>query len=258
MCIQDYGVKLTSTTVSILFNEGLMRMTLPTFTPLILTGVPVLIPQAWANSNTAWYFWNLCCIRYPLNQDKLRAMRTVLDTRNNPTPPSQMLFRLNPKSFNGRNVCFHIVWGTSKTKENGFFVFTLEGGWLCPVSADVALIRAGFLNGNRGKQFEELLGKVRFPTIFYSTPGEKFLHQMGHSNWRTFGVTMLCLPPALMLVLVMCLASLKTFLVSGAFIIIGLLLYPTLVHAKDRKWTQFDAGQPPLLAIHYSSKCNNL
>ena len=227
MCIQDYGVKLTSTTVSILFNEGLMRMTLPTFTPLILTGVPVLIPQAWANSNTAWYFWNLCCIRYPLNQDKLRAMRTVLDTRNNPTPPSQMLFRLNPKSFNGRNVCFHIVWGTSKTKENGFFVFTLEGGWLCPVSADVALIRAGFLNGNRGKQFEELLGKVRigeystfghpetwavgFPTIFYSTPGEKFLHQMGHSNWRTFGVTMLCLPLALMLVLVMCLALWRPF-----------------------------------------------
>lgn len=70
------------------------------------------------------------------------------------------------------------------------------------------------------------------------------LHRPYKVPLGTFGVTMLCLPPALMLVLVMCLASLKTFLVSGAVIIIGFLLYPTLVHAKDRKWTQFDAEQP--------------
>ena len=72
------------------------------------------------------------------------------------------------------------------------------------------------------------------------------LHRPYKVPLGTFGVTMLCLPPALMLVLVMCLASLKTFLVSGAVIFIGFLLYPTLVHAKDRKWTQFDAEQPPL------------
>ncbi|KAK7820014.1 putative polyamine transporter [Quercus suber] len=72
------------------------------------------------------------------------------------------------------------------------------------------------------------------------------LHRPYKVPLGTFGVTMLCLPPALMLVLVMCLASLKTFLVSGAVIIVGFLLYPTLVHAKDRKWTQFDAEQPPL------------
>nr|AFK48981.1 unknown [Medicago truncatula] len=35
-----------STTASILLNEGLTRMTSPTVTPLILTGVPVDIPQA--------------------------------------------------------------------------------------------------------------------------------------------------------------------------------------------------------------------
>ena len=72
------------------------------------------------------------------------------------------------------------------------------------------------------------------------------LHRPYKVPLGTFGVTMLCLPPALMLVLVMCLASLKTFLVSGAVIFIGFLLYPTLVHAKERKWTQFDAEQPPL------------
>ncbi len=72
------------------------------------------------------------------------------------------------------------------------------------------------------------------------------LHRPYKVPLQTFGVIMLCLPPALMLVLVMCLASVKTFLVSGAVIIVGFLLYPILVHAKDRKWVQFDAEQPPL------------
>jgi hypothetical protein len=72
------------------------------------------------------------------------------------------------------------------------------------------------------------------------------LHRPYKVPLQTFGVIMLCLPPALMLVLVMCLASVKTFLVSGAVIIMGFLLYPILVHAKDRKWVQFDAEQPPL------------
>lgn len=61
---------------------------------------------------------------------------------------------------------------------------------------------------------------------------------------QTFGVSMLCLPPAVLLVLVMCLASLRTFIVSGGVIIVGFLLYPALVHAKDRKWMQFDIEQP--------------
>ncbi|XVE49304.1 hypothetical protein DITRI_Ditri01bG0072200 [Diplodiscus trichospermus] len=57
---------------------------------------------------------------------------------------------------------------------------------------------------------------------------------------QTFGVTMLCLPPALLLVLVMCLASIKTFIVSGIVITIGIFLYFSLVHAKNRKWINFD------------------
>lgn len=71
------------------------------------------------------------------------------------------------------------------------------------------------------------------------------LHRPYKVPLQTFGVTMLCLPPAFMLVLVMCLASAKTFLVSGVVMITGFLLYPALVHAKDRKWTRFDAEQPP-------------
>ncbi|CAB4320971.1 unnamed protein product [Prunus armeniaca] len=70
------------------------------------------------------------------------------------------------------------------------------------------------------------------------------LHRPYKVPFQTFGATMLCLPPALLLVLVMCLASLRTYFVSGCVIIVGVLLYPLLVHAKDRKWAHFDAEQP--------------
>ncbi|KAK9286418.1 hypothetical protein L1049_014814 [Liquidambar formosana] len=70
------------------------------------------------------------------------------------------------------------------------------------------------------------------------------LHRPYKVPLQTFGVTMLCLPPTFLLVLVMCLASLKTLLVSGAVIILGLFLYPAVVHARDRKWARFDTEEP--------------
>ncbi|PSS02650.1 Polyamine transporter like [Actinidia chinensis var. chinensis] len=60
---------------------------------------------------------------------------------------------------------------------------------------------------------------------------------------QTVGATMLCLPPAILLVLVMCLASVKTYLVSGVVSIIGMILHPIVVHAKDKKWAKFHAEQ---------------
>ena len=60
---------------------------------------------------------------------------------------------------------------------------------------------------------------------------------------QTVGATLLCLPPAILLVLVMCLASVKTYLVSGVVSIIGMILYPVVVHAKDKKWAKFHAEQ---------------
>ncbi|KAH7575384.1 hypothetical protein ACOSQ2_005352 [Xanthoceras sorbifolium] len=60
---------------------------------------------------------------------------------------------------------------------------------------------------------------------------------------QTFGVTMLCLPPAVLLVLVMCLASVRTLLVSGGVVVLGFFLYPTLEQAKDRRWAEFDNHQ---------------
>jgi amino acid transporter len=61
---------------------------------------------------------------------------------------------------------------------------------------------------------------------------------------QTFWASMLCLPPALLLILVMCLASLRTFFVSGAVVIVGFILYPILVQAKNKKWLLFEAEQP--------------
>ncbi|CAK9143292.1 unnamed protein product [Ilex paraguariensis] len=60
---------------------------------------------------------------------------------------------------------------------------------------------------------------------------------------HTFGATMLCLPPAFLLVLVMSLASVKTFLVSGAVIIVGFALYPTILYAKDKGLVLFCTQQ---------------
>lgn len=138
-------------------------MTLPTVTPLILTGVPVEIPQAWANSKTVKYFLNLDRIWNALNQAKLSAKRTAPDTRNNPTPPSQMLLRPNPKSLKGRNVCLQRFLGISRTTARGFFLSEEDIACPCPASVELALILVSFacgLDGRQGKQFEELRGGV--------------------------------------------------------------------------------------------------
>lgn len=65
------------------------------------------------------------------------------------------------------------------------------------------------------------------------------LHRPYRVPLQTFGATMLCLPPAILLILVMCLASATTFLFSGAIILIGMVLYPSLIHAKNKKWIKF-------------------
>ncbi|EXC68327.1 Solute carrier family 7 member 13 [Morus notabilis] len=70
------------------------------------------------------------------------------------------------------------------------------------------------------------------------------LHRPYKVPFQTFGAIMLCVPPALLLVLVMCLASLRTFFASGAVIIVGLLLYRILVLVKDRNLMQFCSEQP--------------
>lgn len=67
------------------------------------------------------------------------------------------------------------------------------------------------------------------------------LHRPYKVPLQTFGAIMLCLPPAILLVLVMCLASARTFLVSGAVVIVGLFLYPISVLVKEKKLMRFNA-----------------
>ncbi|MCD9559694.1 hypothetical protein HAX54_017856 [Datura stramonium] len=71
-----------------------------------------------------------------------------------------------------------------------------------------------------------------------------FLHRPYKVPLQTFGAIMLCLPPALLLLFVMYLASLKTYIVSGSIIILGLFLYPAIVHAKEKKWCHFSTREP--------------
>ena len=74
------------------------------------------------------------------------------------------------------------------------------------------------------------------------------LHRPYKVPLQTFGATMLCLPPALLLALVMCLASLKTYLVSAGVIIFGFLLYPALLFIKYQNWARFKATEPVALS----------
>lgn len=65
------------------------------------------------------------------------------------------------------------------------------------------------------------------------------LHRPYRVPLNTLGVTMLCLPPSLLVILVMVLAAPKTFLISGAIIVIGFCLYPLLSLVKEKRWAKF-------------------
>lgn len=69
------------------------------------------------------------------------------------------------------------------------------------------------------------------------------LHRPYKVPFQTVGATVLCLPPALLLLFVMNLASIKTFIVSGSVIILGLFFYPAIVHAKEKKWCHFNTRE---------------
>uniref|UniRef100_A0A0D6R3A9 Amino acid permease/ SLC12A domain-containing protein n=1 Tax=Araucaria cunninghamii TaxID=56994 RepID=A0A0D6R3A9_ARACU len=66
-----------------------------------------------------------------------------------------------------------------------------------------------------------------------------------------FGVILLCLPPSLMLILVVMIASTKVMVVSLTAVLIGFLLYPCLGFVKKEKWAKFATSpELPNLEIH--------
>lgn len=67
---------------------------------------------------------------------------------------------------------------------------------------------------------------------------------------KTFWASMLCVPPTFLLFLVMCLATLRTFFISGAIIAFGFILHPILARVRDRKWMAFEGEYASLLSNH--------
>lgn len=65
------------------------------------------------------------------------------------------------------------------------------------------------------------------------------LHRPYKVPVETFWATIMCLPPAFLLILVMCLASIRTFLVSVAVFLLGLIMYPTMQFIKHKNWVKF-------------------
>ncbi|ONK64770.1 uncharacterized protein A4U43_C07F29730 [Asparagus officinalis] len=53
------------------------------------------------------------------------------------------------------------------------------------------------------------------------------------------GAILISLPPMFLLVLVMCLASTRTVIVSGLVILFGFVLYPAIGYVKYKKWVKF-------------------
>lgn len=77
------------------------------------------------------------------------------------------------------------------------------------------------------------------------------LHRPYKVPFQTFGAAMMCLPPALLLIVVICLATWRTFFVSAATVGLGFILYPLLVQARNRKWLEFEAEPSPFLSNAY-------
>ncbi|GJN35291.1 hypothetical protein PR202_gb24045 [Eleusine coracana subsp. coracana] len=60
----------------------------------------------------------------------------------------------------------------------------------------------------------------------------------------TAGAAAMCVPPVVLIVAVMCLASAKTVAVSAAVVVAGVALYVGVEHAKRRGWVEFLAPVP--------------
>ncbi|XP_031130259.1 probable polyamine transporter At3g19553 [Ipomoea triloba] len=90
-----------------------------------------------------------------------------------------------------------------------------------------------------------LLELAAFITLRIKKPGLRRPYKV---PLQTFGATMLCLPPMLLLILVMCLASPKTFFVSGIVIVVGFLLYPAVVQSKERFYFHFNTQDSSVIS----------
>ncbi|KAL9264615.1 putative polyamine transporter [Drosera capensis] len=87
---------------------------------------------------------------------------------------------------------------------------------------------------------------LEFATFIYLRIKKPDLQRPYRVPVQTFGAILICMPPAFLLIRVMCLASLKKVLVSSVVIVMGFFAFPFLAQAKNAKWTRVDAEQPIL------------
>lgn len=75
---------------------------------------------------------------------------------------------------------------------------------------------------------------------------------------NTLGALVLCLPPSLLLILVMVLATAKTFLISGVIIAVGFCLHPFLKLVKEKRWARFIPEETrPVLEVPSESQVDD-
>ncbi|KAJ4804436.1 Amino acid permease family protein [Rhynchospora pubera] len=65
------------------------------------------------------------------------------------------------------------------------------------------------------------------------------LHRPYKIPVNTIGAVVICIPPTVLLVLVMCLASIRTLVVTGSVMIFGFVLYFLFAKLKEREWVEF-------------------
>ncbi|XP_020096414.1 probable polyamine transporter At3g19553 [Ananas comosus] len=61
----------------------------------------------------------------------------------------------------------------------------------------------------------------------------------------TVGAVLICIPPTFLILIVMSLASIRTFIVSGSVMVFGALLYFGIEYIKDKTWVSFIPNPVP-------------
>ena len=72
----------------------------------------------------------------------------------------------------------------------------------------------------------------------------------------TCGAILICIPPTLLIFVVLALSSLKVMAISLLAVMIGMVMQPCLQYTKKKRWFRFSmsSGLPDILNAHH--QCN--
>ncbi|KAL2544145.1 putative polyamine transporter [Forsythia ovata] len=72
----------------------------------------------------------------------------------------------------------------------------------------------------------------------------------------TIGATLMCIPPTILICVVLFFSSLKVMIISLVAVAIGLVMQPCLKHIEKKRWLRFSTSSD-LLDIHAATRENN-